>query len=442
MHYFCSSLRLGVKGAISLMRPDLLVDRAFFRHYARCGNWRWAALPVSVEQVHWVAVNTATGKVFCTCALRPRPCLHVQAFAQLVGRLEEDCFEVHPTLPEWLPFELSAQIRLTARRKNTDAEELRWKRARQGLEELTRWLDDVLERGIATCAAEDPHFYRLIATRLADASLRQLSRRIRTAGEAFAQHPEQPEPFLAVLADAAIALRAVERRDRLDERQQRDLEAFLGFTFKREDVRTKGERLDDTWAVVGIVQETLEADLRERRTWLWGIQSRRFALLVDYAFGVEDFAPAFPVGSLQVGTLAFYPSAWPLRALPVDTLRHLPEQAIRSLPGWRTFAEMAHTFAQAIARQPWISALPAAVEAVVPAFCGSSIGISDSSDAWLPVTEATGWVLLAMSGGLPLTIFGEWNGERFRPVSVLCDKRFVTLSHICEPSSSEAASLA
>ena len=31
------------------------------------------------------------------------------------------------------------------------------------------------------------------------------------------------------------------------------------------------------------------------------------------------------------------------------------------------------------------------------------------------------WPLLARSGGEPLRVFGEWNGQEFRPLGVLAD---------------------
>jgi hypothetical protein len=37
------------------------------------------------------------------------------------------------------------------------------------------------------------------------------------------------------------------------------------------------------------------------------------------------------------------------------------------------------------------------------------------------------WVLAALSGGQSLDVFGEWNGETLRPLSVSACERFVLL---------------
>ncbi len=316
----------------------------------------------------------------------------------------------------------------------------RWLRAQRGLQDLEAWLNDVLGRGLAASLAEDPQFYLTAATRLADASLRSLSRRMRTAGEAFAQQPDQPEPFLATLAEAAIAVQAFRRREYLSEAQRADLEAFLGLVQKKETVRQLGERLDDTWAVVGATEETLEASLRERRTWLLGAKSGRFALLLDYTFGSEGFGPGFEAGQLLKGVLAYYPSAWPLRALPIDTLQTIPQQTIKKLPGWDTFTPMAQTFAQALSQNPWLSALPAIVLEVMPVRQGKGFVLVDVEGQSIPLRTdmPLGWALIAASEGKAVTVFGEWNGENFLPLSAISQERFINLSIVCTSLSSAA----
>jgi hypothetical protein len=51
-------------------------------------------------------------------------------------------------------------------------------------------------------------------------------------------------------------------------------------------------------------------------------------------------------------------------------------------------------------------------------------------DAWqvpLELAETGAWTLMALSGGHPLAMAGEWNGERFRPLSVWTEGRFLRL---------------
>jgi hypothetical protein len=61
-----------------------------------------------------------------------------------------------------------------------------------------------------------------------------------------------------------------------------------------------------------------------------------------------------------------------------------------------------------------------------------------ADDRWLAVEPGgealvlacdrlAGWRLSSLAGGRPLTLFGEWQDDQVRPVSVRADDRFVAL---------------
>ncbi len=425
------------------MRPEVLADRVFFRRCGRRDGWRWAELPVSTEVSHRVAVDTAGGALFCTCPFRPRPCVHAQAFALLVERTATDVFACESDPPDWLPTRLPKPGRMPQKALKDALDLALLSRMQRGLEELEVWLTDTLRRGIAATVAEDPRFYHTISKRLADASLRGLSRRIRLAGEAFGEDPTRPEPLVAAFADAAMAAQAFRRREHLSEGQWNDLAAFLGLVQKKDTVRAAGERLDDIWAVVGRREEEVDASLRERRTWLLGTQSGRFALFLDYAAASDTFSPGFAPGTLLNGQIAYYPSAWPLRALPVGTLAGLPDRSMKKWPGEEALSIVARTFAQALAHNPWLTALPAVLLAVRPVYTARGFGLVDGKGHEVPLhgSDEENWALLAAAEGHAVAVFGEWDGEGFRAFSAIHQERFIHLPDICKPWLLEEAPL-
>lgn len=397
---------------------------AFFSRRFIHNNWVFATLPVGAGAAHGVAFDTSRKTLFCTCPFFPKPCWHAQALAVLLEREGAAAFEPAEALPEWvLQLHAGRSVRAPgppAPDRAAGRRSERLERAGRGLQDLEAWLTDTLRRGIATAISEEPAFFDHIAGRMADASLRGLSRNFRLLGAYPAGAPDWTDRAMAVLADAALALEAFRRRDTLPESLLFDLEAFLGIPLKKETVLAQGERLGDTWAVTGAGEETVEESLRQRRTWLLGARSGRFALLLEYVHGELDFAPGFPPGALLEGELAFYPSAWPLRALVPGDLPVL-SRPVEKLPGFDTAETMAQAYAAALGAQPWLSVFPAVLNAVLPFADHGRFGLADAEGKSLPLENgaAAGWPLVAAAGGQPLTVFGEWDGRAFRVLSAV-----------------------
>jgi hypothetical protein len=124
--------------------------------------------------------------------------------------------------------------------------------------------------------------------------------------------------------------------------------------------------------------------------------------------------------------LIFYPSAWPHRALASESVKTV-SQAVEDLPGYEKIEDMARSCAAALGRQPWLQAFPATLRHVVPFFQKKQFGIADRAGKQTPLAnpESVCWSLLALGGGRPITVFGEWNGRTFTVLSALVNERFV-----------------
>lgn len=345
----------------------------------------------------------------------------------------EDFFPEAEHLPAWalaliqgrtgieLPADTSAQREAAKARRRFD----RLERAVHGFEDLENWLLDLLRRGLAVAVSEEKDFYALAAARAADASMTGLSRAFRLLGEIPAGDPEWAERTLATLADAYLAVRAFRNRDSLPESLLYDLQAFIGISTRKEEVLAQGEKIVDTWAVLSQAEEPVEGRLQARRTWLFGAESAHFALVLEYAFGGEGFLMGLKPGTIVQGALAFYPSAWPQRALIAGDLQPIPKPVER-LSGLLDFSDIGPQWARALGTQPWLSKLPLILSEVRPFVQGEHFFLLDQSGKVLPLLEAgeTGWKILALSGGHPVSVFGEWDGAKLKALAVVGDSGF------------------
>lgn len=430
--YICPIIFSVEKSAL-LAQPDFFAQRSFFEKIV------FAEMPVATGVAHRVAVDLGSGVLYCSCPFRPRPCVHAQALAALHARDGASVFEEKNALLDWVVTLLNGTVPNAALASASTAEDKdnarqqrrleRLERATNGLDDLERWLNDAMRHGLATLVSEDPGAFAHIASRMADASLPGLSRWLRLLGQVSPNRPDWAERVLDGLAQGYLAIRAFRKRSELSEGLLADLQAFVGIATRRDEVLASGERTTDDWAMLALREEPLEGSDRLRRTWLLGLNSGQFALLLDFDVARQGFPPGFRPGTVQRGTLAYYPSAWPLRAIAADDLTQIEHEFSSSwrLSGSGTLTDALARYALALAANPWLPQMPMLLTEVVPVTENDRFLVCDAEGKSLPVAvlNNTGWQLLALSGGLPVSIFGEWDGSVFLPLAVLADGRWV-----------------
>lgn len=279
-----------------------------------------------------------------------------------------------------------------------------------GVEELDRWLVDLVRGGLATAQARPYAFWDQAAARLVDAQAPGLASRVRRMGGLAHSGDGWPGRVLAEAGRLRLAVRAWQRRSALPEALQADLRTAVGWSWKTEEVLATGERLADRWVVIGVVTRE-EERLTVRRTWLRGLRSGRPALLLEFSHrGV--FTSAWRTGTSFDGELCFYPGGAPLRAL-VTAVRGTP-QPVTSVPA-DPLAHALRAWAAAVGANPWVDRWVLCVRDVVP-WPGRELLGADPSLR-----------LVAFAGGAPVSVAGEWDGRRLAPLSASDGERVIAL---------------
>jgi hypothetical protein len=373
----------------------------------------------------------------CSCPSRKFPCKHALGLLLLTAASPTAIPQGEP--PEWVVEWLAsreqrderAQTRAARAQTPPDPEAqarrqaARAERVAAGLDEFERWLHDLARLGLAQARQRSYSFWDEAAARLVDAQAAGLAGRVQMLGSlARAGGDHWAESLLEEAGLLQLLLRAYRSIDELPEALRADARTLVGWPVPQEEVLA-GERLRDRWAVVGRVVDD-EGRLRVQRTWLIGVDTGRRALVLSFAPTGQPLDSSLAVGTMLDASLAFYPSAAPLRALVAE--HHGEPAPLAQLPG-RSIAGALDDRADALARQPWLWRLPICLRHVVPVA---------ADDRWLaaePGGEAlvlacdrlAGWRLSSLAGGRPLTLFGEWQDDQVRPVSVRADDRFVAL---------------
>ena len=205
---------------------------------------------------------------------------------------------------------------------------------------------------------------------------------------------------------------------------QEELLSIAGLNIKKDRV-LQAQGVSDAWLVIGMI-EGAEDNLTVRRVWLQGRDSKKTALLLDFAHRTMSFEQNFALGQRFYAELCFYPATYPLRAL-IKSKESLPQGTIWPALGYGNFAEFQLSYAKAMALFPLLLDFPCFFAGVIPVMDKGRAYLLDEQKKMLPMLsrDLSQWQLLALSGGEPIPVFGEWNGEEFIPLSALAEGRWV-----------------
>lgn len=362
------------------------------------------------------------GPVFrCSCPSRKFPCKH--GLALLLMHAESPGQFKTTETPSWVSDWLTSRADKAQKKEEKQRVEAakpvdpeaaaraaaqRWQRIDKACDDLQRWLCDQVERGLGVLTAQQRPEWEGMAARLVDAQAPGLASRVREAAACLGDRTLPAETMLRRLGVLDLACNAVRHREQLAEDALADLRVLMGWPLEKADVIASTTPVLDRWIVLGQAAEEREGKLTERRVWLHGARSGRRALILDHAFGGKGFERAWLNGTAAETELAFYPGAAGLRALAVSAeLQPAPAQ----LPASQLSTEWDDVAAR-IARCPWIP--------LHPVLCTDAIPVRIDGHDWLnchgqriplAISEADLWPLLTLSGGQPISIMCEWDGN-------------------------------
>ncbi len=284
-----------------------------------------------------------------------------------------------------------------------------------GLADFETWLSDLVRQGLAVARQQPYSYWDRAAARLVDAQLPALADRVRTAGGAIRAPGDWSGIILAELGRWFAAVRGWQQRQHLPEDLAADLATFLGLARRREDIEATGT-VRDRWHLVGV---RLGGDdrIRSQRTWLFGQSSEEWVLLLDFAAAGATLQVPGVVGAVIDGEVAHYPGGQPRRGLLVGS-RQVVGIADR-IPDTGSVSDALDRGAHWLAANPWRDRFPVALRRVVTVTEHDRAWVVGDDGAALPIADGVDvWSLLALTGGRPVDIFGELEGDRLFPASV------------------------
>ncbi|GAA2451974.1 SWIM zinc finger family protein [Streptomyces macrosporus] len=406
----------------------------------------WGRCKGSGSRPYQTVVDVAGGSApgyRCSCPSRKFPCKHALALLLLWSGDVETVPEAPESVPEWAESWLSGRRRREEEKFGKAAArdgeraaapadpeaarrrlERRAARIAAGATELERRLEDLLRGGLAGAEQSGYAVWDEMARRMVDAQAPGLASRVRELGSVPGSGPGWPSRLLEECALLHLLDRGFLGIDGLPEPLAATVRSRVGLTVEAAEVLADRDAVvRDHWLVLGRY-DSEEGRLTARRTWLHGLRTGRPALLLS--FGAAGRAPelALPVGSSMDADLAYYPGARPLRAALGK--RHAAPEPGGVPPGVGVHDALA-AYGVALCGDPWLEGWPVVLADVVPVPVGEGWQLADAEgDSALPVavsegTRARMWRIAAVSGGGPVTVFGECGPRGFTPYTAWSD---------------------
>jgi SWIM zinc finger len=410
------------------------------RHWVTLGSdekCAWGECQGSGKNPYQTQIDLSEPAFKCSCPSRKFPCKHgLGLFLLLATQAAQFKGSAQPAwVSDWLASR-SKRAEQKVEKSAKQAEEIadpsaqakratsREAKVAAGLRELELWLHDLIRNGLAAPNIQEHKFWETLAKRMVDAQAPGLARMIQTASVFRAFGSLGYERMLQRLAQLHLLIEGYKRIETLPAATQADIRTLIGFT-QNQDELLKQPGFQDRWFVLG--QRVTEEDrLRVQATWLRGEASQRDALLLHFAPAKQPLDASWLIGSVVEAELVFFPSAYPLRAL----VKTRGATRLASPPLGTNILQANEAYAAALALNPWLERFPFRLQNVIPLDRSGERGmVLDEAGRHLPIAPyfEKHWELIALSGGHPMQLFGEYDGEQLLPLSGWVNGKVVRL---------------
>lgn len=398
---------------------------------AGCGGGAvWGLCKGSGSRPYQTIVDTTGPAYKCSCPSRKFPCKH--ALGLLLLWASDERAVSGADVPDWAGQWLSTRAQRAGSQgaegaggragKTADPEaararaERRAERISAGAGELEQRLTDLLRGGLAAAEQAGYGLWEETAARMVDAQAPGLGRRVRELGAIPGSGPGWPVRLLEECALLHLLDRAWLERERLPAPLAATVRTRVGLTAPPD-----GPPVRDSWLVLA-QYDVKDGMHTNRRIWLHGRESGRTALVLSFGPAGRPPELALPVGVELDAELVPYGGAGQLRA-ELGERFGTAAPAGGAPPGGTTGDALA-AYGSALRDDPWLDSWPVTLTGAipVPAADGSWQLADAAGGTALPIAPAALsrpglWKLVALSGGGPVTVFGECGHRGLAPLA-------------------------
>lgn len=395
----------------------------------------WGLAQGSAAEPYQTRVSLSDLATKCTCPSRKFPCKHALGL-MLAFAHDASVFARTPPpdwVTEWMQSRAAKAAGAAARAAETERKppdekaarkrrEQREQRVEEGVSLLRQALLDLVREGLASSPARNPATWENLAKRMVDGQAPRLAGALYRVAEDILPDPQADQLLAWEAGRIHMLLHAAQHRESLDEATQAEVAHLLGGK-AAPGTASEGGMVTDEWVVAGRRHEERDR-LLTSITWLHGLSSRRWAVLLKFAFLPHIIADVWPLGATVRGSMRFAPGLSPERAHDLEGAVASPAPPV---PEGESFSNLLERHARALTRNPFGGTSPFLAR-LHPASCAGFL-IDDEGNAlpWKARTAEEPLFVEAICGGHPTLACGEWDGRHLRLLSIRESDRWLPI---------------
>jgi hypothetical protein len=393
----------------------------------------WGECQGSGNKPYQTQVDIASVAFKCSCPSRKFPCKH--GIGLLLLYTQEPTIFTDNAPPEWVTEWLAKRIDKVDKKTEQVAkpadEAAQTKRllAREqlveaGIHELLIWLKDMVRKGIIHLPQNGSAGFDTMAKRLIDAKAPGVANMVTLLGSIHFYKDGWESQFLQQLTQIYLAIAAFKNRNEPKRLYDADVRTQIGFTQNQEALKAQ-KGIEDHWLVLG-KQTTEDDNVTTERNWLYGANSRQYALVLQFSVRGQSAAFTLTPGQWIQAELVYFASAVPLRAIIKNQIASNYMVLPTGFVNWQDIT--AHLASQKTVL-PFTIISPVIVQELTPVIINGEWFLQDISQAIMPIHQADSviWKLLALSGGKALQMALLAYQYRFLPLGVWINDSYTSL---------------
>ncbi|HEY5392090.1 MAG TPA: SWIM zinc finger family protein [Hanamia sp.] len=377
----------------------------------------WGECQGSGSKPYQAQIDLSNIAFKCSCPSRKFPCKHGLGLFLLYARQPKTFTSAEPPgwVKEWLDKRSAKEeTKIEKKDKPVDAaaqakrQQAREQKVSDGMEELLLWIKDIIRNGILNIPEKKDEFWGNLAKRMIDAQAPGLAVMVGELRNINFYKEGWQTKFIDRLIKIYLLVHAYKNIISLDENLQADIKSMIGFTQSQDELKTK-DGIKDDWFVLA-KQVAQEDQLAVERNWLYGINTKQYALVLQFYAGNQLPAITLTPGVLIHAELVFFPAAVPLRALIKEEFNIKAISNIEGMKNWNEVVEQEVKYNQL---NPLINNYPFIVEQLKPVQFNNEWWLQDKEKNLMKISEdfPNIWKLVSISGGdsLSLAVVGKEN---------------------------------